>query len=195
MNALRALPQQHFLLQRSTILSFCAAKTTQALIHSPHVDCAVRVLADASLMLIFSLFNKHFVSIVTVIRIHTAWFMFSAVNKNVSGQFISFHAKKLVFSRLAISILLRNTPFNPLLENFQRCFWWTQTQKTHAYTHRHAHTHTDNCWQREKEWSFPSFSLLIWGHPSIGLFELMCAYIPIMMSSHGPLQKDNNKQK
>lgn len=55
MNALRARPQQRFLLQRSTILSFCAAKTTQALIHLPiKMFC---VLANAALA--FWLFHKH----------------------------------------------------------------------------------------------------------------------------------------
>lgn len=173
MNALRALPQRHFLLQRSTILSFCAAKT-RPLIHLPVDVCCLCISWCSTHVQIFT-FYRTLKCLFLVIRIHVLpceQKMFLLINFFLSMQ------RNLFFF---LGWLSENTPFNLLRENF----WLTQTLKRrmHTYTHRQLQAERK---RSGRMWSFHSFPFFLrtWDHPSIRLFELMCAYVPIMTSSY-----------
>lgn len=187
MSALCALPQRHFLLQRSIILSFCGVKTSQALLYLPVNMCCWYISWCCTLMLIFPppfFFTNsevHFVSILTVIRIYTEWFMFSLWTERflVINAFLSLQRIWFSLDWLSANSSVQY-PFQSPVGKLPKMLL------THTYTH------IDHCRQRGKGVggcdgkNFPQLSLLFANmrSPDHQAQQLMCAYVPIMISSH-----------
>ena len=158
MNALCAPPQQHFLLQRSIILSLHADKTTPAFTLVCQSTCSLRVLVDAAVSCwYFNLWQTAKCTLLSGSTQHEICVPLSAGRFLVINIFLSMQRNSLDW--LSANSSVQHPLSIPLWENFQRCFWQACTQ-THTHTHTHTHRQAG---REEREWEdviFLQLSLL-----------------------------------